>query len=147
MNTRGVLYWSGPLSIAWLWTMEILDHWLQQGWRSLLLEGAATRRFWIGTAATYFAALALAALATRLVFFLKHIQEGKPFASLLPHLLLCGVLMGTSVVLEGPGVLRQLSELKLDFLGRFLFYVALGWSLVVVLDSLSPVSATRPESK
>ena len=86
-------------------------------------------------------------LATRLVFFLKHSQKGRRFTSLLPHLLLCGVLLGTSVVLEGPGVFSQLSELKLDFLGRFLFYVALVWSVVAVLDSLSPVSATLPERK
>jgi len=147
MNTRGVLYWSGPLSIAWLWTMETLDHWLQQSWQSRLLEGVATRRFWIGIATAYFVALALAALATRFIFFLKRSQEGRRFASLLPHLLLCGVLMGTSVALEGPGVFSQLSELKLDFLGRFLFYVALVWSLLAVLNSLSPVSATLPERK
>jgi len=147
MNTRGVLYWSGPLMIAWLWMMETLDHWLQRSWQSRLLEGVATRNLWIGILATYFAVLALAALATRLVFFLKHSQKGRRFTSLLPHLLLCGVLLGTSVVLEGPGVFSQLSELKLDFLGRFLFYVALVWSVVAVLDSLSPVSATLPERK
>jgi hypothetical protein len=147
MNIRGVLYWSGPLMIAWLWMMETLDHWLQQSWQSRLLEGVATRHFWIGIAGAYFAALALAALATRLVFFLKRRQEGMRFTSLLPHLLLCGVLMGTSVVLEGPGVLSQLSEVKLDFLGRFLFYVAVVWSLVAVLNSLLPLSATQPEKK
>jgi hypothetical protein len=147
MNIRGVLYWSGPLMIAWLWMIETLDHWLQQTWQSRLLEGVATRRLWIGIAATYFAVLVLAALATRLVFSLKRSQESRHFTSLLPHLLLCGVLMGTSVVLESPGVFNQLSELKLDFLGRFLFYVAVVWSLMAVLDSLLKMSAALPERK
>jgi hypothetical protein len=147
MIDRRVLYWSGPLMIVWFWAIETLDHWLQHSWQSRLLEGVATRRLWIGIAATYFAALALAALATRLAFFLKRSHERRRFTSLLPHLLLCGVLLGTSVVLEGPGVFSQLSELKLDFLGRFLFYVALVWSLVAVLDSLLPLSAALPERK
>jgi hypothetical protein len=147
MIDRRVLYWSGPLMIVWSGMMEILDHWLERSWQSHLLEGVATRHLWIGIAATYFAVLALAALATRWVFFLKRSQERRRFTSLLPHLLLCGVLMGTSVALESPGVFSELSELKLDFLGRFLFYVAMVWSLVAVLDSLLPLSIALPERK
>jgi hypothetical protein len=123
---------------------------LQRSWQSRLLEGVATRRLWIGITATYFAVPALAALAMHLVFFLKRPREKRFFTtafSLLPHLLLCGVLLGTSVVLEGRGVISQLSELKLDFLGRFLFYVAVVWSLMTVSDSLLPLSAALPERK
>jgi hypothetical protein len=98
-------------------------------------------RFWLGVVVAFAGVLALAALATHLAFFFKHHWEKKSFANLLPHVLLCGVLLGTSVVLEGPELLRQLNELKLGFLGRVLFYVSLVWFLAVLLRSLLPRDA------
>jgi hypothetical protein len=143
MNVRRAFYWAGPLIILWRQVVVTLDHWLQRSWQARLLEGGAMGRFWVGVVAASFGVLALAALATHLAFFFKHRQERRPLTALLPHLLLCGVLLGTSVVLEGPELLSRLSELSLDFLGRFLFYVALVWFLAVLLRSLLP--STRSE--
>jgi len=100
--------------------------------------------------AAYFIALALAALATHLAFFFKRPSEKSSFAkawSLLPHLVLCGILLGTSLVLSSPDVSSRLNGFKLDFLGSLLFYVAIAWSLVAVLGSLLPVPAAPSERK
>ena len=141
MKLRRLFYWAGPLIILWRQAVLTIDHWLQKSWQSRLLEGRAMESFWVGIVAAFVAVLTLAALATHLAFFFKHRQERRPFSNLLPHLLLCGVLLGTSVVLEGPELLTHLGELKLDFLGRFLFYVSLVWFLAVLLRSLSPPDA------
>jgi hypothetical protein len=141
MNLRRVFYWAGPLIILWRQVVITTDHWLRRSWQSRLLEGGAMERFWVGVVAAFVGLLALAALVTHLTFFFKHRQERRRFINLSPHLLLCGVLLGTSVVLESPELLSRLSELRLDFLGRFLFYVSLVWFLAVLLRSLSPPDA------
>jgi hypothetical protein len=150
MIDRRVLYWSGPLAIFWIGTLEELDHWLRPQWSALVLEASATRSVWFGIVATYFIVLALAALAAQLAFFLKRPTKRGPFTrawSLLPHLFLCGLLMGTSVVLGSPGVFDRLQDFGLPFLSRFLFYAALVWSLMATLDSLSLSSPAPSEMK
>ena len=100
-------------------------------------------RFWMSIVAASFGLLALIALATHIVFFFKRPNERRPFALavffLLPHLLLCAVLIGTSAVLGSHGILSQLVELKLDFLGRLLFYVSVVWFPTILVFSLMPV--------
>jgi hypothetical protein len=132
----------GPLIILWRQVVVTPDHWLQRSWQARLLEGDGMERFWMGVVAAFVGVLALAALSTQLAFFFKHRQAKRPFTSLFPHLLLCGVLLGTSVVLEGPDLLSRLSELRLDFLGRLLFYVSLVWYLAILLRSLLPPDAS-----
>ena len=141
MTFRRVLYWSGPLGIIWIWIFEELDRWLRQKWHTRVLEASATRSAWFGIVAIYFIVLVLAALVTRWIFFFKRTAEKSPFSavwSLLPHLLFCGLLIGTSMVLGSPGVFDRLREFGLAFLSRFLFYAAVVWSLMSTLDSLLP---------
>jgi hypothetical protein len=138
---RRALYWSGPLAVFWIGILEELDQLLQQSWQCRALEGDATRRLWFGVVAVYFLVLALAALALHLAFLFKRPREERSLTtvfSLLLYLLLCGALLATSMVLRGPGVSAKLKEFKLDFLGRFLFYLAVVWSLMKVLESLFP---------
>jgi hypothetical protein len=144
MIDRRVLYWSGPVAIAWLGTLETLHHWLQESWGHRVLEGRATPLFWVGITGAYFGMLALDAIATHLGFFWTQRRGERPSSTafrLLPHLVLCGILLGTSVLLAGPEVATTLNEFKLDFLSQFLFYVAGVWSLTAVLGSLSTPSA------
>jgi formate-dependent nitrite reductase membrane component NrfD len=150
MIFRRVLYWSGPLGIFWIWILEELDRWLQQKWHARVLEASATRSVWFGIVAIYLIVLALAALATHRAFFFKRAAERRSFTaawSLLPHLFLCGLLIGTSMVLGSPGVFDRLREFGLAFLSRFLFYAAVVWSLMATLDSLLPPFAAQSEKK
>lgn len=128
----------------WLWALEALNQWLQLAWQSRILAGGATRLFWIGIATTNVSVLAVAAVAMHAAFFLKRPSDEKAFVRvfrLLPHLLLCGLLFATSILMASPGIVDNLSEFKLGFLGRLLFYVAGAWSLVAVFESLSIRSA------
>lgn len=152
MINRRVLYWSGPIGVLWIWALEGMDHWLRQKWQSRVLEASATGNVWLGIVAIYIVVLALAALTTHGILFLKRPAQKRPFATawyLLPQLLLCGIVIGTSIVLGSPGVFDRLREFGLAFLSRFLFYVAVVWSLMTVLASLVPPASpagneTRP---
>lgn len=146
MIDRRVLYWSGAAAIPWLWVLEILNHWMQRTWQARILGGGSTRFSWISIAATYFGVLALGAVATHVAFFLRRPHNERIIVSafrLLPHLLLCGVLLATSVLLASPEIAGTLNEFRLDFLGSLLFYVAGVWSLVAVFENLSGRSAPQ----
>jgi len=144
MNIRRVLYWSGPLGIVWIWIFEEINPSLQLRWNARVAEASATRSLWLGSVATYFAVLALAAFGTHLAFFFKQTAEKKGSTvawSLFPHLLISGVMIGTSMVLRSPGMVDRLREFGLAFLSSFLFYAAVVWSLMATLNSLLPSSA------
>jgi hypothetical protein len=150
MIFRRVLYWSAPLGIVWIWIFEEINPWLQQRWQARVVEASATRNLWLGSVAIDFTVLALAALGTHAAFFFKHSAEKKPLTvawSVFPHLLLGGVLMGTSMVLRTPGVLDRLAGFGLSFLGSFLFYAGVVWSLMATLSSLLPSSVIESEKE
>jgi hypothetical protein len=150
MNTRGVLYWSGPIGIVWIWIFEEINSWLQLRWDARVAEASATRGLWLGSVAIYFAVMALAAFGTHLAFFVKQpAQKKAPTVawSLFPHLLISGLMIGTSMVLRSPGMLDRLREFGLAFLSSFLFYAGVVWSLMATLNSLLPSSATRSEKE
>jgi hypothetical protein len=146
MSLHRVLYWSGPLGIAWIWIFEELNHWLQQKWDSRMIESSADRNFWLSIVLICFIVLVSAALATHRVFFLKRSAEARLLTAawrLLPQLFLSGVLIGTSIVLNGPKVSDLFRSFGLAFLGHFLFCAAVVWSLMATLNGLLPSSASQ----
>ena len=144
MNSRRVFYWAGPLIILWRQALVTVYHWVQQYWQARLLSGSEMERYWALVVAVFVAVLALISFATHLAFFFKHQQAKEPFANILPHIFLCGILFGTSVVLDGPQLIDQLRALRLEFVGHFLFYLSLIWFLAVLIRSLlSPAVTTR----
>jgi hypothetical protein len=67
---------------------------------------AQQENLWFGIVGIYVTVPAFAAFGTRLAFFFKRSDSKKPITvalSVFPHLLFCGVLVGTSIVLGSPG--------------------------------------------
>jgi hypothetical protein len=150
MSYQRLLKWSGPLGVCWIWIFEETDRLLRHEWHARDLGANVTKSVWFGFVAIYILVLALAALATYRTMCFKRSVENRPVSiawSLLPHILLCGVLMGTSLALESPAVFDGLRQLGLVFLGRFLFYVAVVWCFTATLNSLLPPSDSGSVSR
>jgi hypothetical protein len=65
--------------------------------------------------------------------------------SLLPHLFLGAILVGTSPVLGSPGVFDRLQEFRLAFLSRLVFYLGVVWAFMATLNSLLQPLAPKKE--
>ena len=146
MNIRKVAIWAPILAIVWRQVLLALDHWIQGKWQADLFKRSAMEQYWFEMAAAFLIVLAVAAMITRAAFFFNHAQRRKHSIELAPHLLLCATLFAVSVVLRSPGIFSQLGEMKLEFLGHFLFNASLLWFVVALsLNLASPVegSATK----
>jgi hypothetical protein len=104
--------------------------------------------FWTGIVAASMGVLALVSAVAHFAFFFRRGSSRTVSATagfLLPHLLLCAVLLGTAIVLDSQGILSQLVRTRIGFLGDFLFYVSLTWFLIVLIRSLLPPRELRVE--
>lgn len=143
MNSRRVFYWAGPLIILWRQGLLTVYHQAQQCWQTRVFKGGDLERFWVLVVAVFIGILALVSFATHLAFFFKHKQPKEPFINILPHIILCGILFGTGVVLDSSQLVDQLRALRIDFLGHLMFYLSLIWFLAVLLRSLLTPAAYR----
>lgn len=148
MNMRRIFYWSALLVIICRIILRAFDNWLQAIWQSRLLQTRPMALFWVGIVAGLVGVLALVSAATHFAFFFRRSRSRTVSATagfLLPHLLLCAVLLGIAIVLGSQSILSQLVIIRIGFLGNFLFYVSLTWFLIILIRSLLPPCELRVE--
>ena len=141
MNIRRIFYWSAVLVTVCQIVLKAFEEWLLAMWQRRLLEGGPMAFYWAGLVAVSVVVLALMSVAAHFAFSRLRDRSravSAQVALFLPNLFLCAVLLGGSLVLDSPNVLRQLTPVGIGFLGDLLFYASLTWFLFVLIYSLLP---------
>ncbi len=114
MFSRRSSLWLGGFVVTCPWVVDVLDGMGRRTWRILALPGSAAGYVWLGIATVCAGVMAVAALAVQLTYFRGRTRErnwSRLVFILAPHLLVCGLLVATSVVLEDAEVAQRLMAL------------------------------------